>query len=861
MATRTDDSQGARLRRSSGEPTGRLWQARLSLLWERLWLALWAPTSMVAAFLALALTNVLPSLPAWLHSLILLGFAAALAVAAWRGLRGFRPPDVLDVRRRLERDSGLPHRPLQALQDRVAGGDEVAAALWSLHQERVRAAMRRLRVRLPHPEVSARDRFALRALAGLLLFVTAAASHGEWLARTASALSPRFSGAGAAVSAALDLWVTPPEYTGLPPIFLQSAGAPAAVPADPIPVPKGSMVLARVTGGNGTPHLLVNDGSVTFESADEVSFHAQVPITGGRQIAVRQAGDTLGSWPVAVVEDRPPIIAHLSLPEGAERGALRLEYAAHDDYGLAGVNGTIRLAADPVEGEDGAIDGGPIELPLGLPGVRPREAQNASIHDLTAHPWAGLPVIVRLTATDGAGQTGTSDDAPITLPERAFNHPVARAIIEQRKKLTLRPTGARTEVARELSDISARPGTYHDDIIAFLALRTAIARLFLDESRESVSAIQALLWETALRIEDGGLSIAERDLRDAERRLSEALERDASDEELARLMDELQRALDEFLNAMEEQMRQAIERGDPIPQIPPELAQRMDTVDRDDLQRMMDQMRAMAETGARDAARQMLSQLQQMLENLRNGATAQNQQSQQQNEAMDLMRQLQDLAQRQQKLLDETFRQSQEQMNPMGNQPQTPGQQSPRGRQGQRGQPPGQGNAMSREQAEQQEALRRELGEVMRRMGDLMGDIPQPLGRAERAMRDAAEALRRGQPNAAVPPQTQAMDELQQGLQGMAQQMMQQMMGMMGPGMMPGTPPGQPDPRAVGRNRDPLGRRPPGVGQVDSEGVKVPEEADVQRAREILDELRRRAGDYNRPKPEREYIDRLLKQF
>jgi hypothetical protein len=43
--------------------------------------------------------------------------------------------------------------------------------------------------------------------------------------------------------------------------------------------------------------------------------------------------------------------------------------------------------------------------------------------------------------------------------------------------------------------------------------------------------------------------------------------------------------------------------------------------------------------------------------------------------------------------------------------------------------------------------------------------------------------------------------------------------------------------------------------------VKIPEEAELQRAREILDELRRRSGQYGRPQMEREYIDRLLKQF
>jgi hypothetical protein len=43
--------------------------------------------------------------------------------------------------------------------------------------------------------------------------------------------------------------------------------------------------------------------------------------------------------------------------------------------------------------------------------------------------------------------------------------------------------------------------------------------------------------------------------------------------------------------------------------------------------------------------------------------------------------------------------------------------------------------------------------------------------------------------------------------------------------------------------------------------VKVPNQSDLQRAREILDELRRRAGDNARTREELDYIERLLKQF
>ena len=67
------------------------------------------------------------------------------------------------------------------------------------------------------------------------------------------------------------------------------------------------------------------------------------------------------------------------------------------------------------------------------------------------------------------------------------------------------------------------------------------------------------------------------------------------------------------------------------------------------------------------------------------------------------------------------------------------------------------------------------LGEMMRRLGDSFGEIPEPLGRAERAMRDATEALQRRQPGEAIGPQTEALDQLQQAAREFAQQMQRQL--------------------------------------------------------------------------------------
>jgi hypothetical protein len=121
-------------------------------------------------------------------------------------------------------------------------------------------------------------------------------------------------------------------------------------------------------------------------------------------------------------------------------------------------------------------------------------------------------------------------------------------------------------------------------------------------------------------------------------------------------------------------------------------------------------------------------------------------------------------------------------------------------------------------------------------------------------MGEAENQLRAGVPGNAVDPQTQALEALRQGQQAMMEALSKRF------GRASGPRPG-PDQDQFGQSTDPLGRTLPGAGQIDTGDVKIPDKSDLQRSREILDELRRRAGQPQRPRYELEYLDRLLKRF
>jgi uncharacterized protein (TIGR02302 family) len=383
------------------------------------------------------------------------------------------------------------------------------------------------------------------------------------------------------------------------------------------------------------------------------------------------------------------------------------------------------------------------------------------------------------------------------------------------------------------------------------------------------------LWSVALRIEDGDLPEAERDLKSAQDALTQALKDNASPDEIKRLVDELRSALSRYLQAL---AAQAQDKGN----LPEQQAQDGDQlVSQQDLDKLLKSIEDLAEAGSKDLAERMLSELKDILERLQTGNFAENAQQQR---AGRMMKDLSELISEQQKLLDDTFSAKREQgaseegsqqfeVSPPG-QPlefgpgismapsfEMPGE-SPegamkgQGESGRQGKPGGKTQLQQGQQqagrhgplGQRQQALRDKLQALIDRFRMEGTDAPQQMEGAKGAMDEAKQAIGEGNLDRATQNQSLALDRLRKGAQSMAEQMMES--GEMQAGQGPGN-----------NGRDPLGRpdrsNRPDLGL----SVKVPDEIDIQRAREVLDELRRRLGDPSRPTFELDYLERLIRSF
>ncbi|MFA5901099.1 MAG: DUF4175 family protein, partial [Hyphomicrobium sp.] len=232
--------------------------SRWALLFERLWPRIWLILGLVGLFLLFSLAGLWPLLSDPLHYLALAAFALAGGAAVFYALRTPFPTHDEAVRR-IERVSGVPHRPASSYSDTVTANaeDPRTAAIWQAHRSRLAAALARLRVGPPHPRADRQDPVALRGLLVLGVVALLALVGDSASDRLRSAF--RFDAAKAIAEARLDAWVTPPSYTGKPPIMLaDGARGPAATDTQPklFDVPDRSVLIVRTSGkGLGAPTL------------------------------------------------------------------------------------------------------------------------------------------------------------------------------------------------------------------------------------------------------------------------------------------------------------------------------------------------------------------------------------------------------------------------------------------------------------------------------------------------------------------------------------------------------------------------------------------------------------------------------
>ncbi|NEW93161.1 TIGR02302 family protein [Rhodopseudomonas sp. BR0M22] len=821
-------------------------RATLAIAWERAWPHLARLISVVGLFLALSWAGLWLVLP-FSGRIVGMVLLAALALAALIPAVRFRWPSRDEALARLDRNTGLKHRPATALGDTLATGDPVARALWQAQRDRTLATIRGLKPGLPSPRLPIHDPWGLRALVVILLVATFFAAGEERTARVMAAFD--WNGAMAPSNVRVDAWVTPPVYTNKPPIILTSASnKDLATPSSgALAVPVGSTLLVRSSGGD--LDVAVSGGVVEIKPDNEVPkgvSERHFRITGDGTARVR-APASEAPWSFSATPDKPPAIALAKEPQRQARGSLQLSYKLEDDYGVTEAEARFTAApaaktpdAKPADAPRPLFE--PPQIKLVLPNARTRAGVGQTVKDFSEDPYAGAEVELTLTAKDEAGNEGRSEPFAMRLPERLFTKPLARALIEQRRILAL-DANANKKVHTALDALMIAPEVFTPNAGQYLGLYTIADQLERAGTDDQLREVVSNLWSLAVSIEDGDASDVEKALRAAQDALKDALERGAPDEEIKQLTDKLRAALDAYMRQLAEQLRNN----------PQQLARPLDpntkVMRQQDLDAMIQRLERMSRSGDKEAAKQLLDQLAQMLENLQMAQPGQGGDS----DMEQALNELGDMIRKQQQLRDKTYKQGQDQRRDRM-----------RGQDGEQNLgdlQQDQQNLHDRLRKLQQELAKRGFGQNQPGDKGEQGQQGQQgeggLDQADSAMGDAEGRLGDGNADGAVDSQGRALEALRQGAQKLAEAMQQ--------GDGDGQADGQgnrPGRQQSGANQtDPLGRPLRGRDLGDDLTVKIPGEIDVQRVRRILEELRRRLGDSGRPQIELDYIERLLKDY
>lgn len=871
-------SRNEQLRKQAGRLTRR---AHAYLYWER-----YAPVFALAAlFLSLFLIGSFSGLWQWIGDpwrLIFLLVAAYFLIKAVLKARRIKRPSRSAAMRRVEDDSGASHRPLDTLEDKPA----LSAEGWDQHYKKAEAKVAALGRPQLRPVLGAIDKYFLRFITPIAIVLSVMIGTSQSFERLRHALTPGWISGAIGDDVTFEAWIDPPAYTGRPPIYFKNT--------DIVEVPEGSELVARIIGTKNPTRLRLSGQrgarSLKLTRIGPDSFESRAVVKNPTTASWR-IGQNRQDWRIKTLPDQPPIVSFVRSPKADRRDRLTFGYSLNDDYGVENLTLKLRLLQDDPEAPELTRS---VDVPLS--GSNRKAEDETAALNLTQHEWAGKKVAATLHAIDGLGQSAQSEQVYFTVPNKIFIEPLAKAIVEHRSlvmagqaeykaipRLTRKDWSNRPwfdtwqpefrmerapdsiqRAALLIDIVTDRPESLFSDPAVYIGLRNVASRLRYAREQAELDGLPEDLWNIAIRAEFGTLGTALEEMREAQAALRDGIARRAPQREIDTLFERYDEAVERY---REELTRQAIEDGN--------VAESEGGggegggFNVDEIQALLDAIEEANRQGDSEGARRALAQLAELLENMEiqlsqgGGGGGQSMPGEMSEEMRESLEELADLLGEQRDLRDET-----QQSEQAENQEQESGQRSDGSSSGSEEEEAGQRPMTGQQLAEQQQQLQDLLDKAQEALpepgegeeesggsgneGEEDGGIDpeQALKDAQRAMRLAEDALKRGQFGEAQDEQADAIEAIRNAGRSLAEQARQNR--------------GE-NQEASNDGDDPLGRSPDSENNsgenIEDDLADLDSRDRATRSRELQDEIRRRAAEQERQKDERDYLERLLKRF
>ena len=519
-------------------------------------------------------------------------------------------------------------------------------------------------------------------------------------------------------------WVKPPFYTGLPQKNILMESFSNNIQKD-LNVPFSSEIFIKTYGSNpnAVKITLDNKDEYIYKKGSDVNFIHK--IKKDQNITFVNEKNVMFNAYLKVIEDHKPEVSFISNPEIVNGVSLKFLIKANDDYGIVDAKVDFLKPEDFSHFKEDLLT---YDLQV-FKEKKNKILKSLFFKNLSSHIWAGSISNIKVKVYDDLNQEASVFDN-IKIPEKEFFSPVAKEIYSIRSNLAKKNISLKEAKiiinnyfleSKELY-LDKLVNEKYENSLAILEKFDAIPLSF-------ESPLYSSLWDLALVLEEGKAFSVKKNLEQIEQNLFDSInQRDT--EKLSTNIEKFKESVQSLLDIKNEEQKKS-------------LAQNKSNDNyKKQIEKATNNLKDLLKTGTKENLESKVQELQQLSESIRNPMRPSVEEILKEQQKREFINKLSELLNKQEIIMEESF-------NKAAN----------RGKFKQSSE--GSGGRTSKEK---QDNLRNTLGNIMRDIGESENEIPQELGRADRAMRQATRELENGRPDQASNAQGRASEMIRRAM-------------------------------------------------------------------------------------------------
>ena len=615
--------------------------------------------------------------------------------------------------------------PLTALKDKPAAKN-YNKYIWALHKVNVKENLENINFKLPIIYLSKHDPLNIRYLFLLIMFLAIFWAHkNNKLVENTTGWIDMSKYINKDETFEVKAWVQPPKYTKLREklITIPKSNENISI-QEPVPIQSEFKVFIKSI--NKDFAVKENNKLLNLKKNDRYNHELTLVIEKDRNKYNKFINKDFIEFDLAVVQDKAPMIKILSFPNIVNQVSLSFVSRVIDDYGIKNIILNIKRPPLYKHFQEEKIT---YSLFLNQGGTQnDKLIENYFYKFLADMVWAGSNTTLEIIAKDYSNQQSVYSEN-LRLPKRNFKNELAIKIFKLRKKLARRQIKLAI-FKNELTKIfknnqyllsNTKINNSYNEIMNFLDNNKFLKFTLTNE-------LFRQLYFLAEMIEEGDFYITKKNLEQVEQNLFDSIKQKDS-EKISTNVKELKEKMESLLDIGKEKNKNNNFKSMNSENI------------RDKIEELTKQIEDLLKAGSQEGVKEKMQKLQQLSESIKNPNSNKEAEEKFQ-QKKEFINKLSELLNEQEKVMEETFNRAAE-----------------RGKFEQSSEGSG-----GKSPKEKQEELRNTLGNVIREIGASENEIPQDLGRADRAMRQASRDLDNGRPDEAANAQGRALEMIQRSI-------------------------------------------------------------------------------------------------